>query len=569
MPLPLLAIALQLQVAGLAATPAPPQLVVRADSQRIVEQARGAQDSFEWRRRSQLPWSQGSGGRCDARIGRFCWWYDDAITSVPKEPPAIGRARRALLDQLDALGDQLPGDSWLAGLRVRYAVEDRDFASADDVAQKCTASAWSCAVLRAYAAQARGDNVGADSTYANALALMPEAQRCAWRDIRVLLAIDVRDRYEAATCAGRAAIESRYWTLSTPRFAAHANEWRVEFYGRRFVSSILKNARTPYRMSWGDDVDEMNLRYGWPIAWSRVQPQYIANDEPTIVGHDAVPSFPFAPREELLVDSLTGAGDDAWQLVDRAAAARVSLSRLRHVVPAHAQIARFERGDSTLVVAAFGATDDSLRDAHATLGAALGDGRLFAADGDTLPAHESRLRLVVPGTPLIAGVELADSVTGTLARSRMLYPVRTDSARRPLSDLLVFRFQGEPTPSLDSALAGAVAGESVLRDTPIGVYWETYGVSDQGDQVGTEVTVERIGQGFFHRARQRMGLADADSPLHIRWSDARVGISGVAARAISLDLNTLASGRYRITLSLAPTGAPVTSSSREIELTAP
>jgi hypothetical protein len=164
-------------------------------------------------------------------------------------------------------------------------------------------------------------------------------------------------------------------------------------------------------------------------------------------------------------------------------------------------------------------------------------------------------------------VELTDTATGTLARSRTLYAPRRDSARMRLSDLLVFHYRGDPQPVLDSAAAGAVKGEVVSRSEPLGVYWETYGVAGDGDQMATEVTVERIDHGFFRSARQRLGLDDPDSPLRIRWSDARSAVDGIAARAISLDLANLPGGRYRVSLTLTPAGSPVLVSAREIEIT--
>jgi hypothetical protein len=44
-------------------------------------------------------------------------------------------------------------------------------------------------------------------------------------------------------------------------------------------------------------------------------------------------------------------------------------------------------------------------------------------------------------------------------------------------------------------------------------------------------------------------------------------VDGVAARAISLDLANLPSGRYRISLILSPEGGPALVSTREIEVT--
>jgi hypothetical protein len=142
-------------------------------------------------------------------------------------------------------------------------------------------------------------------------------------------------------------------------------------------------------------------------------------------------------------------------------------------------------------------------------------------------------------------------------------------SRLALSDLLLYRGAEEPAAELDSALARAVRGDTVSRSRPVGVFWETYGLADGGESVDVAVTVERIDQGWLRSARQRFGLAQEDTPLRIHWSDARPPASGVAARAISLDLANLPGGRYRLTLSLTPADGPPVTTARVVELLEP
>jgi hypothetical protein len=565
MQMALLALALQLHVTGAAARPL--TQAAASDSQRIARRAHDAQASFERAHRSLLPWTQGGGGRCDVRIGRFCWWNDEGAP-IPAEPERVGERRAALLSELDSLGTLLPTDNWLTGIRVYYHIEARQLARADTVARECRASTWWCSALVAYVARTRGDAVAADSGFAAALVQMPDTLRCAWRDISMLLPGDARGRYEELSCDDRAPTELRYWMLSAPRLTAGANEWRAEFYARRVIGTLLKQGTTVYPEPWSNDVAELGLRYGWPVGWSRIQPSTPYETETRIMGHDASPSCPFSPREEAL-DSLASATDDSWDCKDNHAPSRFAPPPVRRILPVQAQLARFRRGDSTLLVAAYRAADDSLRTPASALAAALADGRIFTTPTDT--THAGHLRLLLPDLPRLAGVELADTITGTLARSRQLYAPAPDSARMHLSDLLVFHSGGseEVLAHLDSALAHAVAGESASRDEPLGLYWETYHVADDSGSMRTEVTVERIDHGLFRSLRQRVGLADADSPLHIRWSDAHAAVDGVAARAISLDLSSLPGGRYRVSVALTPPGGSVLVSAREIELTEP
>src|SRR6266542_5112000 len=97
----------------------------RTDSQRVLGFARDAQADFELTRRHNLPRDWGhSGGDCDERIGRFCFWFEgDATAPAPEEPRRIGEARNRVVHQLDSAAALLPGDEWIAGQRVRYLVE--------------------------------------------------------------------------------------------------------------------------------------------------------------------------------------------------------------------------------------------------------------------------------------------------------------------------------------------------------------------------------------------------------------------------------------------------------------
>jgi hypothetical protein len=230
------------------------------------------------------------------------------------------------------------------------------------------------------------------------------------------------------------------------------------------------------------------------------------------------------------------------------------------------QVARFRRGDSTLLAAAYIVSDDSLVKPVAQLAASLDDGRTFAAAPDSTRRGTSALML--PAPPRLVGVEVADSVSGTLARSRLLLDpsADVDGSRFGLSGLLLYRGRADTTITLESALARAILGDTVGRAQPLGVFWETYDAPEGGGSVDVAVAVERIDRGFLRRARQRLGIEEDDAPLRMRWTDSRPAASGPTGRAISLDLGNLPPGRYRLTLSVTPPGGAAASSGREIEL---
>jgi len=535
-----------------------------ADSARDLKAARSAQASFEFARRSNLPAGFGSSGRCDVQLGRYCWWYDEFPIKLPPEANSIVRRRADLIATLDSLGELHPGDDWIAGMRVHYRIDGRNPASADTVARACKATTWWCFALVGYANHLLGNAAAAESAFTSALGGMPDEERCKWRDISVLLPSNTRHYYEGLSCAARQAVEERYWILGRPRFSVDGNEWRSEFYVRRVQARLANRSATPQAGAWGGDAEELLLRYGWPVGWSKVERMGSVVPEQSVIGHDPSPSFNFAPNEALY-DTSASAQNDAWDMKIRTAESRFAPRLVKRVAPVGMQIARFRRGDSTLVVSAFKASDDSLVAAGpAVLGVTFADGtvRTIPADGANGTA-----RLMVERSPLLAGVEVADTTTSTLARSRALLRPLARGEGLAVSDLLLFSAEEGAPESITAALERAFPGDTLYRERPIGVYWETYGVAEQGEELDVAVTVERIDRSWLRGVRQKLKLSDPDSPLRLHWSDARPAAVGEALpRAISLRLGNLEPGKYRITMTLGRADNVAATASREVEL---
>ena len=562
----LVALALQLRTVAFAAPSTPPQsAAVLADSVRDAKRARNEQASFERARRAYLPRDAGSDGRCDVHVGRFCWWSDESPPALPPEAPSTVARRTLLILLFDSLATVHPGDDWIVGMSVHYRVESGDLAGAEGAARDCRGTAWWCAALTGYAAQVRGEEVSADSAFTVALAGMPQDQRCEWSDISTLLPGEARRRYEKLSCADRAAVETRYWSLGRPRLSSAANDWRSEFLSRRVQGWLAQRSLTPQGLGWRDDSEELLLRFGWPVRWGRVErPFATLTPEVSVIGHDPWPSFDFGPREPLF-DSLASAAsdDDGWDLHSQQSTARYGPHGVDRLVGVTSQLARFRRSDSTLLVGAFFVHDDSIRAPDARLAAALRDGRTFASAPDSTMSGTASLLLA--GEPMVAGVEITDSVSATLARSRTLYAPRAASGEA-LSDLLIYRGGGDPPDGLDSALVRAIPGERVARDQPIGVYWEAYRSGEASDSAHVSIAVERVDHGFFRSTFQKLGITEGDSPLKLHWTDARAVVGGISTYAVSLDLGNLVPGRYRISASITGGDGKALTASRELEL---
>ena len=548
MMLSLLSLALQLHVAA------------RLDTAHVRERAHAIQATFERSRRARLPVTLGGGGRCDVRVGRFCWWYEDDRLPPVAEPEAITRARDDLVTALDSLGIESPADPFIAGLRVHYRVEGRHWDDAARVAQSCVTAAWWCGTLRGYAATAAGRAALADSAFAAALRDMPDSTRCAWTDIRVILPAPAREGYERLPCTARDTVERRYWMLATPRLGAEANEWRLEYFARRVVVTVLASALTPHRLAWGSDTEELVLRYGWPLSWSRTLPGPLSTAEPDIVGHDPAPSFHHGAVEGLLRDPAASSSD-SWNLADVRAESRFAHPHIGRIAPMTAQVARFRRGDSTLLVASYATGDDSLAAATAVLGIARATGQFTSRVIGS--GRRGTGTLTVTGDVAMAGVELLDTTTGSFGRTRHLWPPPSN-APEALSDVLLHDSEERGAESLEDALAQAMPGTAIVRTRPVGLYWEVYGTRAGGDSLGTAIRVERLDQGVVASIRERLGFADPESPVQVHWTEARPPSAGVTRRSLSLDLARLPAGRYRIGLSV--NGAAPGPLTRQVEV---
>ena len=563
-----LAFAFQLQIAALPAPAAQGASATHAaDSTRDLKAARSAQATFEFARRNNLPEGFGGMGRCDVQLGRYCWWYDEFPVKLPPEPNSIVRRRLGLIATLDSLGELHPGDDWIVAMRVHYRLDGKDTAlaaSADTVARACRATSWWCLALVGYADHALGHAAAAESAFTSALEQMPDDERCKWQDISVLLPSNTRHYYEGLSCQARRAVEDRYWILGRPRFAAGGNEWRSEFYVRKVQARLANQSATPQAGTWGRDAEELLLRYGWPVGWSKVERMSSVIPEQSVIGHDPSPSFNFAP-DEALYDTSAAAQNDAWDMKVRTAESRFAPRMVKRIAPVAMQIARFRRGDSTLVVSAFKASDDSLLAAGpAVLGVTLPDGTVHTVVGS---GTNGTAMLTVERSPLLAGVDVTDTTTSTLARARVLMRPLATGAPLTVSDLLLFHAEDGAPESVGAALEKAIPGDTIYRERPIGVYWETYGVADQGEALDVAVTVERIDRSWLRGVRQKLKLSDPDSPLRLHWSDARPTESGEAlSRAISLRLANLEPGKYRITMALSRADQVAATASREVEL---
>ena len=166
------------------------------------------------------------------------------------------------------------------------------------------------------------------------------------------------------------------------------------------------------------------------------------------------------------------------------------------------QVARFRRGDSMLVVSAFKAADDSLLAAlPAVLGVAFADGTVAVRSRPR--ARAARATLMVESFPLLAGVEVTDTTTSTLARSPFApSPTRPRRRARAVGPAALPRRRRCARSRSTPHSTRAVPGDTIYRERPIGIYWETYGIAESGESsTSASPSSASIGAGCAARSR--------------------------------------------------------------------
>lgn len=570
-PMSLIAAALLIANAGTTALPADRAAAARAvDSVAVLKQAKRAQGDFERRRFMLLPRVGSAGGRCDVRVGRYCYWQDEA-DAAPEEPEAIAALRTKLVARLAALAAQAPGDRWIAAQRVRYLSESRRGEDAVAAARGCRAEPSWCASLAVLAYRALGDVSHADSALSAALDAMTPAARCAALDIEPLIEGTFRDRYRAASCEKRDSLTARWLWLARASYADSANQVRVEIFSRRLFAQLATESSSPYGPITGADLRDLVLRYGWSETWGRTEPRAGLYDQGSAVGFDGPRTFALAPDDGALADiSLIG---DPPRLRDNPTArARFPIRRTRTLGGMAHRLALFRRGDSTLAIAAYDASaDTALRgvDSAATAFALLRDEHTTPVVARGQRGTRGVITAMAPWRPALVAVELRDESTQRAARARIgVAPGDTVEGRVALSDLLLFTADSTIATALDSVVSKAIIDGRIPAGARLGIFWEMYGL-DPGEGVTASVGLVPDQAGFFRRAAERAHLAEPKAPVRLRWEDTPEVLGSVGGRVLVLALDGVAEGNYTVELTLSVAGQPTRRAASRVEIVSP
>jgi hypothetical protein len=532
----------------------------------------------------------------------------------PAQREDVRRLRGMLLDTLAAAARRYPSDSWLAGQRVRFLVDQQDTVGALSVVQHCAASAWWCGALGGYVAHWRRQDRAADSLFAVALTTAPDSVRCAWTDLSLLLEKDGRIRYDQTSCAERQQINAVIWWLATPLFSEGGNDRRVEHYAREVLVTLHAAVEDDGRYDWaredgGDAVRAMLVRYGWPTTamWPgsgedqghlngyllrEAGPQHITTAE------YALNHLHLVPRWDA-VEHPFGATPGSWEIDPRAVAhfepEAVAWWPAEHYARDRGpltqlfdyQLAVFRRDTADEIWFAAN-VPASVRDA--AQGRPI-DGALVRSDGPasvtmhafTPTGDVARASDVIDAWPQLVGLELA-AVHGTIATAaRTRFGVTPPTPLRgwkegaiALSDVaLLTAGASEPAAMANgnspaSALGRMAGATSLAAGSRIGVYWETYGIQAT-DSIDVAVRIERTDRpGALRRLAELAHLVSSASSLTVAWHEQRADQQARAipariptfGRITELDVSQLSPGTYHMTVLLSR-GVTTISSARD------
>ena len=527
-------------------------------------EARAAQTAFERFRVARLPWSwEPASGSCDEIVGRFCYRHEGGSDDpLPAEPEGVAAGRDSLLDRLDAAAAEDPADGWIAGQRVRYRIEAGRASEAVTLAEGCLAEPWWCAALEGVARHAVEDFAGAERAFERALAAMPASERARWEDVEPLLDGASRAVWRSLGPGARAAFAARLWWAADPLWSVPGNERRAEHLARRAWDRMQEEAASAYDVSWGRDLSELLVRYGWPAAWELARGdlgRLGGAGRPPVVARDPRGAKRFVPALAAVADPAVADPAD-WPLDDPSPRSTYAPSYADRFAQLEPLIARFRRGSAAVVVAGWEIPEGALPADSVISPRARTSAAMFASEGPDRPFVEARgsggpaggsLSLEVPWPRAVVAVETR--IAGLAARWRAGMELPAGGADLPaLSDLLLLTSPDDLPATLEDAIPLARGSSVVLPGERLGIFWEAY--PPQGIPPPGPVTITVSVRG---REAQPGGL---------RWREALPAEELVVPRAVALELPDLTAGRYTVEVEVTWPGASPRRARREITI---
>lgn len=553
----------------------------------LRKEAERAERAYEILLRRLAPetrsWS--SGGQCDEIVGRFCLRFGEGEPPpMPPEPEGVDNARSRAVETLRGAFSAAPGDPHIAGVLLRFLVEDsreeEAISAARTFAWATEEKAWGHMLL-GFTLHYAGQDSAAGREFDQAIAAFDEEDRERFTDIGVLLDYDERRLYEDLEDGEQRRYEAEFWRLSDALYLLPGNSGRNEHLTRWVWSRLLSEApRVSGSHRWGGDLEELTLRYGVPKGRERIRSTSLLYDQSSLSQRmverydpDQLALVPTSLRTEGMEPAPTP-GDSA-EIGRRRARTRHNPPSLRRLVPLGHQVSRFPVGDSVTVRVDAALPLDSVAldpESEKPAGDRI-DAALFLLDeryepagrlvrsldlrGDTIPLA---LELTVPAGEYVYSLEALEP--GSLLAGRARHPVELTAPEEDspaLSDILVSHAFGDAAlPDSREHATLRPRHDLVLPEAEtLGIYAEVHGLRIDAD-----------GGGLY---RADLSVHDADDPSApvraIRWLGRTLGITGEPTRpriaweaategdgpgiiAVDLDLADLGTGLYVLQLEI-------------------
>jgi hypothetical protein len=601
-----------------------------ADSVKLHEEAKELQVKFEaYRAQRMIPElpELGGGGGCDDLIGRMCLRYgrhDEAEDRerIP-EPVEFGMARVRLLRDFARLGKKIPGDRWLLGQRVNYLGEAGRWQDAEKLARECGGgSNWWCTALVGYTLNAQGDVIQAEDVFDQAIAAMPEDEAKEWRKGKLLLRPSTYDVYKKAE--DKDAMWDRLWLLADPLYLVEGNDRKTENYAREVYVRIKRDALNAFGMEWGDDLEEIRIRWGLPWMWTRTKvprTRMSLQDNRQMGNNFSSKNRFYLPSGDALA-SPSEVAPDSWRVDSDRPWALHTARYAEDMQQLESQVARFRRGDSLLVVGAF-AEEDLSRQSQAQVPQRVGRrSRLInmrtpqtedRSDRQRRAANPFARNVEEPepffdqeaepedDTPVVSALIMIDEATGerheilgegpdaaymlqvpngryimsleALAESkskgwRDRFGVWQDDLAfglAGLSDIIVLRDEPELPDALVDALPQAMPVVRISSGEAFQIAWEMYGMT-VGETAQIRIGVDQPEEGALRRLGQFLRVIEPNDPIDLTFEDQGPDVLGTVFRSVRLNLPDLAPGNYTITVEVTLSGREPMASTRALEV---
>jgi hypothetical protein len=523
-------------------------------------QARRMQDSFERNRRSWLRfYNGGATASCEVQIAEMCYWNNNGDVPPPAERNDARVERERLLVALQQAQEADATDDWVNGMRVRYALESERHDVAIAAATACQGTEWWCHALQGLALHVDNRHEGAAAAFDKALAAMEPSQRCQWTDLTPWLDTLSQPAYREQACDDRAAANAYILRMAQPLWMMPANDLRNELLARWTISRVHSLGN-----GWSDAIQQLQVRYGWPTAWSLQNGGVADRRPPGVIGHEPTPSYDFMPSPGV-IDAPLSAEAGSWEMNRARARMRYATRYATGFGELPHQFARFRRGDSTVVAGAYRLVRE-LEMGRAPYSVALVLDSAPGANGSPLLVRRDSARAngaliaTLGRTPAVASLEVLAPTAGRAARVRTTLTPLPDEAR--LSEFLVLqRAEDSGTPSLETAAQNAYGSLVIDPGTTIGLYWEVYRAAIPGEPLQVSVSARRVNSSAMQRLGNSIGLSKAMAPVGIRFPDSGRP-DGMPGRTVSVTFPQVPPGDYALTITVS--GGGETDSSTQV-----